>query len=317
MNADPFEVEHLLLPDTKVLTFAPRALELPLEELVRLMAFDVVGQIPRANGGVEERVGENGAGFLFQSLFFQIGPSTLGIATEIDEGVARHRVLELLGLGGDVRARVCFSLLRDAASRDGLPRSARDALAQGRSLGQVRLYHGEPTGTTELRRALTRGLVSAGVDPQALPGAELKEPEFHPPAHRRLALELPPADIKVAGDLLGILALLPVDGQMPRPPRRIGHHQERVRREDGTIVSWRFETHRGATGIVFLRRRDVEAGLERPGLVRTFVVAGLKGATRLRVREVSGRAVAEVAGARAAVDTVAEALERLYRARPA
>ena len=45
-----------------------------------------------------------------------------------------------------------------------------------------------------------------------------------------------------------------------------------------------------------MRRREVEHGLERPGLVRTFNVAGLSGATRVRLREVGGKAGAEFAG---------------------
>jgi hypothetical protein len=61
-----------------------------------------------------------------------------------------------------------------------------------------------------------------------------------------------------------------------------------------------------------MRRREVEAGPERPGLVRTFNVVGLRGAGRLRIRDVGGRALAEVAGARETVDaTIGFLAERL------
>lgn len=310
---DPFEVEHPLLPGAQALSFAPRALELPLEELVRLMAFDLVGAIPRPAGAVDERLGEPGRGLLYAASFFQIGQSVLGVATEIDEGTRRHRVVELLGAGGDSRVRMNLTLLRQPDPA--LSRQGQDAVAAGRPLGQVRIWTGnEPTAAADKRQRLARSLASAGLDVQTLPAGEA-EPMYRPPAADRLAVELPSQDIKVAGDLLGLLLHQPVEGQAPRPPRRIGVHAERVRRPDGTIVSWHFETHRGATGVVHARRREVEAGFERPGLVRTFNVAGLRGAGRLRIREVGGKAVAEFAGTRESVAAIRQGLEQTFKAR--
>ena len=115
--------------------------------------------------------------------------------------------------------------------------------------------------------------------------------------------------------LLALLAKLPVEKAQIRAPRRVSAHADRIRRKN-SIVSFRYETHRAATGVLHLRRREVEAGLERPGLVRTFNLAGLRGAARLRIRDVGGRTMAEFAGVPETVQAISEFLERNMGGRP-
>lgn len=311
---DPFETESTVAGEPRVVAFHPRAFELTPEELVRFLSFDVVGAVPRPLGTTYEHVGENGGGFLYSASFFQVGPQVLAVATEIDEGTTRHRVLELLGISGDVRVRVNFALVRNPEQRE-LSRSARLAVGAGNALGQVRLWTSEPTKAIELRKTITRQLTNAGLELHVL-GRNAQEPVYTPPRAERLALEgLPPSDVKVAGDLLALLAFMPVPGQPLKPPRRIGVHTERVRRE-GSIVVYHYETHRAASGVVHVRRREVEAGIERPGLVRTFNVAGLAGAARIRIREVGGKAAAEFAGTAESCERIRQVLLQVFGGRP-
>jgi hypothetical protein len=185
----------------------------------------------------------------------------------------------------------------------------------GQALGQVRLWTSEPTKALELRKTISRQLANAGLEMQIL-GRNAQEPVYTPPRAERLALEgLPGNDVKVAGDLLALLAFMPVPGQPLKPPRRIGVHTERVRR-DNAIVVYHYETHRAASGVVHVRRREVEAGVERPGLVRTFNVAGLAGAARIRLREVGGRASAEFAGTAESCDRIRQVLTQVFGGRP-
>jgi hypothetical protein len=308
--SDPFEVEATLTQERRVLSFHPRTFELSLEELVRLLAFDIVGAVPKALGSTEERTGDNGHALLYSAAYYQVGPQVLALATEIDEGHSRHRVLELLGISGDVRVRLNVAQVRDPLAKE-LPRSARVAAAEGRGLGQVRLWASDPQKQNELRKTIGRQLELAGVEAQSL-ASDAREPIYVPPCAERLTLEsLPSADVKVAGDLLALLALMPVAGQPVKPPRRMGEHAERVRRE-GAIVIYRYETHRAATGVVHVRRREVEAGIERPGLVRTFNVAGLAGAARVRIREVGGKAAAEYAGTPESVERIRQLLTQVF-----
>lgn len=310
---DPFETEATLALEHRVLSYHPKVFELSVDELVRMLSFDVVGAVPKALGTTYEHVGLNGAGFLYSASYYQVGPQVLALATEIDEGTTRHRVLELLGVSGDVRVRLNAAQVRDPGARE-LSKSARAAVDAGRALGQVRLWTSEHTRLNELRKTITRQLTTAGLDVQVL-GRNAREPIYTPPRSDRMVIDaLPASDVKVAGDLLALLAFLPVPGQALKPPRRIGVNTERVRRE-GSIVVYHYETHRAATGVVHVRRREVEAGTERPGLVRTFNVAGLAGAARVRVREVGGKAAAEFAGTPESVERIRQVLAQVFGAR--
>lgn len=311
--SDPFEIEATLAVEPRVLSYHPKVFELTVDELVRLLSFDVVGAVPRPLGTTYEHVGHNGAGFLYSASYYQVGPQVLALATEIDEGTTRHRVLELLGIGGDVRVRLNAAQVRDPGARE-LSKSARAAVDAGRALGQVRLWTSESTRANDLRKTITRQLNTAGLEVQVL-GRNAREPVYTPPRADRAHLEgLPSSDVKVAGDLLALLAFLPVPGQQLKPPRRLGVHTERIRRE-GSIVVYHYETHRAATGVVHVRRREVEAGTERPGLVRTFNVAGLAGAARVRIREVGGKATAEFAGTDESVERIRQVLTQVFGAR--
>lgn len=302
-HLDPFENELTLAPEPRVLSFASRGLELPLDDLMRHLAFDVVGAIPRALGELQESISE--PPFTYRLRTYHLGQAVLGLATEISEPEAQHRVLELLGVGEDVRIRVNMTRLQAAPGEQHA--SVQQAVAAGRALGQVRIWAGESTVAGELRRALSRQLQSAGIDTQVLV-RDVPEPEYRPPAAARLSFEvLPVSDARVAAELVAILNQFPVPGQPVRPARQLGAHQSRARKAS-SIVSHTFEVHRAGTGVLHMRRREVEAGVERPGLVRTFNLAGLAGAARVRIRDVGGRASAELAGTRAAVDALREAL---------
>ncbi|MGE0707533.1 MAG: hypothetical protein AB7N76_10690 [Planctomycetota bacterium] len=302
---DPFEHEVFLADEPRVLSFAPRAVEIPLDELLRHLAFDLVGAIPRPLGQVSEPLDEAGTR-RHQSAFFQLGASVLAITTEISEPGARHRVLELLGIGEDVRVRLNLSEVL-GEGQAGLSPAALAEVDEGRSLGQVRLWGNEPSLLGEHRRALSRGLLAAGLESRVL-DRSVEEPVYRPPAADRLHLDtLHTDDLRVMEVLLALLRQMPVPGSEKRTPRQIAAHQDRVRRK-GSIVGYSYETHRAGSGVLHIRRREVEAGAERPGLVRTFVVAGLAGGARLRIRDVGGRAVAEVAGSEAAVDAIGKAL---------
>ena len=147
---DPFELEATLAVEARVLSYHPRVFELSVDELVRLLSFDIVGDQPL--GTTYEHVGENGAGFLYSASYYQVGPQVLALATEIDEGTTRHRVLELLGVSGDVRVRLNAAVLRSTEGRD-LSKSARAAVDAGRAIGQVRLWTSRRGRTTCARRS--------------------------------------------------------------------------------------------------------------------------------------------------------------------
>jgi len=300
---DPFETELTLAPDPRVLSLGPRSFEIPMEELLRHLSFDLVGAIPRQLGALEETLTEGVPAPLRYALrIFHLDHSVLALATEIEEADAEHRVLELLGVGEDVRVRVNMTRLHEAPPD--LHLSAAEAVRQGRSLGQVRIWANDQSKVGDMRRTISRQLHLAGVDSQVL-GRDVREPTYRPPAAGRLFLDaLPGDDLRVADLLLGLLAALPAEGAVARSARRIGSHHDRVRKGATSIVSFFYEIHRAATGVLHVRRREVEAGVERPGLVRTFNVAGLRGAARLRIRDVGGRASAEFAGAPSTVAAI-------------
>lgn len=305
--ADPFEHEVFLSEEPRVLSFSPRAFSIPLEELLRHLAFDLVGGIPKPLGQVEEDLSSDGP-LRFRSSFAQVGPSVLAIATEIEEREAQHRVLELLGVKEDVRLRLNMTQLSPPAEGE-VPHAFADAIAAGRPLGQVRIWGNEPTLVGEIRRTLARQILHAGIETKAL-DRHVIEPVYRPPAAGHMVLEsMPSDDLLVVQLLLDLLARNPVEGSQRRAPRQISTHNTRVRRKN-SIVSYAYETHRAGTGVLHMRRREVEAGHERPGLVRTFVLAGLQGAARLRIRDVGGRVHAEFAGAERAVEELGAFLER-------
>lgn len=311
---DPFEQEVTLSQERRVLSFSPRAAEVPQEDLVRLLAFDLVGAVPRPVGEVVEHFGVDGTATSYRSSFFQVGPAVLAVSTEISEPGAAHRVVELLGLGADQRVRLNLTRLRAASDDPALSPAAREAILRGRPLGQVRIWAGDPGGGAEVRRVLQRQLHLAGLEAAALDRGAV-EPLYRPPAGERLSLDAFPADdLRVTGVLVELLGALPVEGTRAQPPRRVGVHDERLRRSQ-TIVSYHYETHRAHGGVLHLRRREVETGVERPGLVRTFNVAGLRGGARLRIRDVGGRATAEVAGAEESVALIRAELARSFGGR--
>ena len=303
---DPFETESTLATEPRVLAFSPRAFEMPMQELLRHIAFDLVGAIPRPLGEVREQAAEKGKGPLSYKLnFFHLGQAVLALTTEIEEAHAEWRVLELLGMGADLRLRLNMTRLREP---DGLNGEEADAVRAGQPLGQVRIWSNDNSRSASVRHTLARQLRGAGVETHAL-GRGAAEPTYRPPAARRMTLEsLPEKDLDVCDELLALMNVLPVEGALRRSPRRMGEHHERLRKGNG-IVSHHDEIHRAATGVLHMRRREVEAGIERPGLVRTFNVAGLAGAARLRIRDVGARAVAEYAGSPGAVKAIEKALQ--------
>jgi len=312
---DPFELETTLR-EPRVLSFSPRTFEIPLPELLRHLAYDLIGHIPRPLGDVREEIGSRGDAFTFHCEFSHVGPSVLAVGTEVEHAEATHRVLEMLGVDGDVRIRINMTLLaRSLADTDeDLARAAREAVGAGRALGQVRIW-GSNGSTSEVRRTLETQMIHAGIDTRVL-DRSVREPEYRPPAAGRLTLESFPADDRQVEELLlNLLTRLPAGGSQVRSPRQIACHTVRHRNK-GSIVNFHYETHRNATGVLHMRRREVEAGLERPGLVRTFNVAGLRGAGRLRIRDVGARVSAEFAGTNATVNAIAETLQRTMGGRP-
>ncbi len=307
---DPFEHELTLADLPRVLSFSHKAFEIPLPDLVKTWAYDLVGAIPRPLGSVREEIPLESSLLTFESSSFQVGASVLAMCTEIRQAGVTHRVLELLGIKEDIRVR--FNMTHhDLALLDsfGLSPGAEDVVRNGRNLGQVRIWGSESSPRGDVRTTLARTMLNLGLDCRVL-DRSVEEPIYRPPTAYRLALDqLPHKDLKVADLLLALLESLPVDKCQRRAPKRIACHNDRIRRK-GSIVSFRYETHRAATGVLHMRRREVEAGLERPGLVRTFNVAGLRGAARLRIRDVGGRASAEFAGT---VDTVEHIQDALIR----
>jgi hypothetical protein len=304
---DPFETESTLVQEPRVLAFSARAFEIPMEELLRHLAFDLVGAIPRILGDIrEERRPDQAGADSYRLRFFHLGQAVLAMTSEIEQGDVEHRVLELLGMGADLRVRINMARLRDAGAATA---DVQEAVRQGRPLGQVRIWGNDNTRLAGVRRTLGKQLRGAGIETQSL-GREAQEPTYRPAAAKRLILEaLPERDLRVCDQLLALMSALPAEGALRRAPRRMGEHHERIRK--GTsIVSHHYEIHRAATGILHMRRREVEAGVERPGLVRTFNVAGLAGAARLRIRDVGGRTTAEFAGSQ---DTVAKLEQALVK----
>lgn len=300
---DPFEQEVTLADEPRVLSFGARAFSVPMVELMRHLSFDLVGAIPRPLGQLREPLAP---GLEFETAFFQVGESVLAINTEIELVDGRHRVLELLGLSEDLRLRLNLWEPRGALRPD-LPALASAELDEGRSLGQVRVWGNEPSLVAETRRTLGRQLHTLGLDTRTLERS-VCEPVYVPPAGDRLTLEaLPHDDLKVTEILLALLRQMPVETANKRAPRQISTHKDRIRRK-GAIVSYAYETHRAGTGVLHSRRREVEAGAERPGLVRTFVLAGLRGGSRLRIRDVGGRVSAEFAGTGEAVQAIRKSL---------
>jgi hypothetical protein len=303
---DPFEHEVTLADEPRVLSFSPRGFELDLVALMRHMAFDLVGAIPRPLGKVSEELSGEGGPLRFASSFFQIGPSVLSVTTEIEEVGARHRVLELLGVTEDVRVRLNLTELQPD-SLEGVSPLGLAEVDEGRSLGQVRIWGNESGLIADTRRSLGRSMASVGLESRVL-DRSVREPRYKPPLAARLALDgLPHDDLKVMDILLELLKRMAVEGISRRAPRQIGAHRDRVRRK-GSIVSYAYETHRAGTGVLHTRRREVEAGAERPGLVRTFLVGGLRGGARLRIRDVGGRASADFAGTAASVEAIRQVL---------
>ncbi|MEZ6184674.1 MAG: hypothetical protein R3F62_06645 [Planctomycetota bacterium] len=285
---DPFEIEQTLASAPRVLAFSPQAFELPLDELLRHLAFDIVGGIPRPLTEVEER--EVLPAFTYRMQSAHLGQGVLALTTEITEPGGEHRALELLGIGKDARVRLNFTRPTDPRE---FPPLVQARVREGWSLGQVRVWAND--AKSEIRRVLSRQLKHAGVDTEVLP-RDVEEPVYRPPAADRLGLGLLPTDdFHVVEALLQLIRELNPGGGPPRPARRVGLGEQRVRQKEA-IVSYRCEIHRVQSGVVHVRRREVEAGVERPGLVRTFNVAGLGGAARLRIRDVGGRASAEFAG---------------------
>ncbi len=292
---DPFEQEVTLAEEPRVLCFAPRCFELSREELLRHLAFDLVGGIPRPLGSVREQLEQDGAPVRFASDFYQVGPSVLAVTTEIEEREATHRVIELLGVAEDIRVRLNLTRLPPPHNGELSP-AARDVVAGGWALGQVRIWGSESSRVTDIRRTLGKQMVGAGIESRIL-DRTVDEPVYRPPAGDRLLLDaLPDDDVRVGDLLLSLLRQLPAEGALRRAPRQIALHTDRIRRK-AAIVSFRYETHRAGTGVLHVRRREVEAGVERPGLVRTFNLAGLRGGARVRLRDVGGRASVEFAGA--------------------
>jgi hypothetical protein len=307
---DPFEHELTLADEPRVLSFSPKSFDIALPDLVRTWAFDLVGAIPYSLGSVREEFHHGSSQIAFESSFFRVGNSVLALCTAIRQGASTHRVLELLGISEDIRVRFNQTLVDpERAGELDLSEAAAEIVAQGRPLGQVRVWGSESSPREEIRSTLARTMRNLGLDSQ-IHDRSVEELTYRPPTSSRLNLDaLPHNDLRVADLLLALLDSLPVADAPRRAPKRVSCHQDRIRRE-GSIASFRYETHRAATGVIHMRRREVEAGLERPGLVRTFNVAGLAGAARLRIRDVGGRVSAEFAGTVESVEHIRAALIR-------
>lgn len=304
---DPFEHQTTLAENGLLLSFGPRGFEIPLLELVRHLSFDLVGAIPKPLNKLSESLASEGGPTRFSCASYQVGPSVLALTTEIEEPGGRHRVLELLGLAEDLRLRLNMTLPEGEALAE-LPEAEQARVLDGRSLGQVRVWGNEKNLLNSTRRALSRQMRSAGLDTQPV-SREVSEPLYRPQAAEYLPLGgFSESDLRVSEQLLALLSAMPAEGSQPRAARQVAASRSRVRRK-GSIVGYSYETHRAGTGALHLRRREVEAGAERPGLVRTFVVAGLRGGARLRIRDLGGRATAQYAGTASSVKLIREALK--------
>jgi hypothetical protein len=293
---DPFEREHLLVRDAPVLSFGPRAFELGAEELVRWIGLDLAAGVPKELGSVRERFPRGDDEIAFAVAFFQIS-TALAVFTEIEEPRGEHRVVEVLGVRGDLRAR--FNLARPRtrtlAASPRLPEAdATQTLAAPETLGNVRVFGSDTGEASRAVASIHRHMLLLGFEPrpESRPGEHL----FEPPAADRFVCELPAEDSVVAARLVEVVAALPVESARARPARRLAAFEERLKRPGGSLVLTRYELHRAGTGVLHARRREVESGPERPGLVRTWNLAGVRGGTRVRIREVGGRTVAELGG---------------------
>ena len=304
---DPFEHQTTLAENGLLLSFGSRGFEIPLLELVRHLSFDLVGAIPKPLTKLNESLASEGGPTRFASATYQVGPSVLAITTEIEEAGGSHRVLELLGLAEDLRLRLNMTIPGGEALAE-LPEAEQARVREGRSIGQVRVWGNEKNLITNTRRALGRQMRSAGLETQPV-SRDVIEPLYRPQAAEYLPLSgFSENDLRVSEQLLALLSAMSADGGQGRPARQVASHRSRVRRK-GSIVGYSYETHRAGTGALHLRRREVEAGAERPGLVRTFVVSGLKGGARLRIRDLGGRALAQYAGTRSSVEAIRVALK--------
>jgi hypothetical protein len=307
---DPSERELVLHREAPALAFGPKALAVSPDELMRFVGLDLAAGVPIEIGTTGERFSLKRGEATTQARFFLLG-SALGIATDVDEPQAAHRVLEVLGIKGDVRVRINMTRARTRklAPVGGPIEVAPEA---GEALGNVRVWGGEPGEAERALASIHRHLKLAGLEPSP---AHEAEPRFVPPAADRWLCDLPLADIAVTTALIELLQAHTVEGARIRPPRRLALLEDRVKRADGGLLAYRYEVHRAGTGLVHLRRREVEAGPGRPGLVRTWNVTGLRGGVRLRLRDVAGRAVAEAGGSREGVVALAGFLRVHFQAR--
>jgi hypothetical protein len=300
---DPFEREHLLYEGAPLLRFSPKAFEVPLPEMLRWVGLDLAAGIPRDIASGEERLARSDGGEdVYTARLFQLGPA-LAITTEIVSADREYRVVELLGVKGDLRVRINLTRPRVTAIAGGAAPAHLTDGPREPGIGQVRVWGGEPGLATGARASIARDLKLMGIEVE--PSREpVREPLWSPPMSSRVPLEaFPSDDAAVVTHLVDLARAHPSDGSKARAARRLIALEDRVKRGDGSAVLYRYELHRAGTGVVHMRRREVEAGPERPGLVRTFNVVGIRGAGRLRIRDVGGRALAEVAGARETVDT--------------
>lgn len=306
---DPSEKELLLLRDAGVLAFGAHAFQVGPEELIRWIGMDLAAGIPVEVGSVSERYPARKGEVAYAARSFQIG-TALAFVTGVEEPAGSHRVVEVLGVKGDVRVRVNMTRVRSrrlaAVGGDGVARE------EPEPLGNVRVWGGEPGEAERAAASIHRHLRLMGLEPQPKEGAE---PRFEPPAADRWACELPGLDASVTTAFIELLQAQTVEGGRSRPPRRLSILEDRAKRVDGGLIAYRFETHRAGTGILHLRRREVESGPGRPGLVRVWNLAGLRGGARVRVREVAGRAVAEAGGSREGVAAVARFLATRFSGR--
>ena len=306
---DPSERELLLVRDASVRAFGPRAFEASAEELIKWIGLDLAAGVPIEVGAFDESYAARKGDLRYAARFYQLG-TALAVVTDVEEPQEAHRVLEVLGVKGDVRVRfnITRSRSRKLATVGGAPSQSEEA----EPLGNVRVWGGEPGEAERAVASIHRHLRLLGIEPQAKEGAE---PRFEPPAADRWTCELPGADAPVTAALVELLLARPIENARVRPPRRLSLLEDRVKRAEGNSIAYRFEAHRAGSGVLHLRRREVEAGSGRPGLVRTWNVIGLRGGVRLRLRDVGGRAIAEVGGSREGVAAIAEFMEKRFAAR--
>lgn len=306
---DPSERELLLVRDASVLAFGPRAFEASAEELIKWIGLDLAAGVPIEMGAIDESYTTRKGDVRYAARYYQLG-TALAVVTDVEEAQASHRVLEVLGVKGDVRVR--FNITRSRSRKLATVGGAPGAREEAEPLGNVRVWGGEPGEAERAVASIHRHLRLLGLDPQAKGGTE---PRFEPPAADRYACDLPSTDGPVTASLIELLLARAIEGARVRPPRRLSLLEDRAKRADGNSIAYRFEAHRAGSGILHVRRREVEAGPGRPGLVRTWNVVGLRGGARLRLRDVAGRAVAEVGGSREGVAALTEFLEKRFAAR--